>query len=198
MPPDPHQIRYCHQVRRHKRQMRCCHAHRQNRRNTPQKQNRTNWQPHIRKRILSRRLLLNQLPTTACKLIPADLAIAPYTQRCEALVDAAADTRTDAVAARGGGTRADVIAVVKALYCERSDSRLPNCRNTYRRVGLRTIVFHSEPCFADNGGGLTDIGDIAAHWSTYGDNVPCHDAGLLVNAHNAMTTGPTFSKVLYC
>ena len=33
------------------------------------------------------------------------------------MVDAATDTRTDTVAARGGGTRADVIAAVKAMYC---------------------------------------------------------------------------------
>ncbi len=140
--------------------------------------------------------------TTASRLISAELANAPFRQRCEAMVDAAADTRTDTVAARGGGTRADVIAVVKAMYCGGTEA-------TVRQHAPKLDKYLPSGWVADfyvpagnfiwgEGEALADIADIATYWATTGDNTPCHEAALLVNAHNAVTTGTPISKVVTC
>ena len=139
-------------------------------------------------------------PTTASRLIPAELADAPYTQRCEAMVDAAADERTDAIAARGGGTRADVIAVVKAIYCEGTNAGIDQnatrlqkyLPENWERDYWRAV----EAIYGDDTTDDKSLTNLVGYRSGYGRT--CQEAAMLVNAHHAVTQGNPFSKVTYC
>ncbi len=106
---------------------------------------------------------------TPSRLIPAEPADAPFRQRCEAMVDAAADTRTDTVAARGGGTRADLIAVVKAMYCdgtrEAVRQRTPKLQTYLPKGWIVDYYVPAANIIWPDEGALTDKGDIAHHWA---------------------------------
>ncbi len=142
--------------------------------------------------------------TTASRLIPAELADAPYSQRCEAMVDAAADERTDAVAARGGGTRADVVAVVKAMYCERSETdeivaqHAPKFHKYLPENWERDYWRASDAIWGDDHPIIDRTFSSLAGWWSGGGLPACHEAAMLVNAHHAVTQGTPISKVLFC
>ena len=139
--------------------------------------------------------------TTASRLIPADLADAPFRQRCEVMLDAAADERTDAVAARGGGTRADVIAVVKAMYCggtrEGVRQHAPKLQKYLPENWKRDYWRASEVIWGDDISTDRSFGYLARYWAGV-QGTPCFEAAMLVNARHAVLEGNPFSKVKYC
>ncbi len=102
------------------------------------------------------------------------------------MIDGAAATRTDVCGSPWGGTRADVIAVVKAICCGGSQASVtqhaPKLQKYLPDNWERDYWRASEVIWGDTIAADRSFGNVARYWATNGDDTPCHEAGLLVNA----------------
>ena len=120
-------------------------------------------------------------PTTATQLLANSMSDATYSERCEAVVDAAANEHTDTLAANGGTDRGHVLAIVKSMFCE------DGTRQTIRDNGHDYQAF--VPDWHDPYGGFVAL------WMPPEGSV-CYESAMLSAA--ARATRGTWARVLYC
>ena len=107
-------------------------------------------------------------PTTASRLLNGDEA--SYRERCEAVVDASAGPDTDRLAEAGGVDRAEVVQVIKDMFC--ADGTKQTLREQGERY-QRFVPHRTQPA-----------GVYAAFW-TPGEWSVCYEAAMLVAAQRA-------------
>ena len=121
--------------------------------------------------------------TSASRLLPEDLDT--YSEKCEAVIDAAAGPQTDLLAEAGGGTRDDVIAAVKAMFCPGTDQAIWDNADTFQK-------FMPHWSWPD---GLS-YGQFAVNWLPP-EGASCHEAAMLVAAERAVNGGG-WIRVHFC
>ena len=116
--------------------------------------------------------------TSASRVLPEGLNT--YSERCEAVIDASANPATDQLAEAGGVGRDQVIAVVKAMFCDGTD---------------QSVRDHADQYQAFVPDWLESYGIFVADWTPAEGSV-CYEAAMLVAAQQAVTG--QWMRVLYC
>ena len=118
-------------------------------------------------------------PTSASRLL--DDGLDSYTERCEAVTEASADHRTDQMAATAGTDRDEVVATVKAMFCE---------------DGTKQTLIDRSQRYQDFVPNWTHpYGEFVAHWTPPEGSV-CYEAAMLVAAQHAIRN--QWMRVRYC
>ena len=114
--------------------------------------------------------------TSASRVLPEGLNT--YSERCEAVIDASANPATDQLAEAGGVERDQVIAVVKAMFCDGTD---------------QSVRDHADQYQAFVPDWLESYGIFVADWTPAEGSV-CYEAAMLVAAqqgrHRAVDARP--------
>ena len=116
--------------------------------------------------------------TSASRLLPDGLNT--HSERCEAVIDAAAGPATDLLAEAADVGRDRVIAVVKSMFCDGTEQSLRDHADQYQ-------VFVPE--------WSQSYGNFVADWSPPEGSV-CYEAAMLVAAQKAVAG--QWMRVLYC
>ena len=116
--------------------------------------------------------------TSASRLLPEGLNT--YSERCESVIDASADSTTDQLAEAADVERDQVIAVVKTMFCDGTKQSLREHSQPYQ-----DFVPHWTQSY----------GNFVADWTPPEGSV-CYEAAMLVAAQKAVTG--RWMRVLYC
>ena len=119
-------------------------------------------------------------PTSASRVLPEGLNT--YSERCEALIDASASPATDQLAEAGGVGRDQVIAAVKAMFCDGTKQSVRDHADRYHDF---RPDWTQPPLY----------GDFVADWLPTEGSV-CYEAAMLVAAQKAVTGA--WMRVVYC